>query len=76
MDQLILEGNWNEIKGKLCQRWGQLTNHRSWRQLPQEAKSEDDRFSLVLDDMFAHYERCPRITKGSLQWFDSACCSS
>ena len=26
MDQLILEGNWNEIKGKLRQRWGQLTD--------------------------------------------------
>ena len=25
-DQQILEGNWNEIKGKLRQRWGQLTD--------------------------------------------------
>ena len=24
--QLILEGNWNEIKGKLRQKWGQLTD--------------------------------------------------
>jgi len=25
-NQQILEGNWNEIKGKLRQRWGQLTD--------------------------------------------------
>ncbi len=25
-DQQILEGNWNEIKGKLRQKWGQLTD--------------------------------------------------
>jgi len=25
-DQKIFEGNWNEIKGKLRQRWGQLTD--------------------------------------------------
>ena len=25
-DQKILEGDWNEIKGKLRQRWGQLTD--------------------------------------------------
>jgi uncharacterized protein YjbJ (UPF0337 family) len=25
-NQLILEGNWNEIKGKLRQKWGQLTD--------------------------------------------------
>lgn len=26
MNQQTLEGNWNEIKGKLHERWGQLTN--------------------------------------------------
>ena len=26
IDQQILEGNWNEIKGKLRQKWGQLTD--------------------------------------------------
>ena len=26
MNQQILEGNWNEIKGKLRQKWGQLTD--------------------------------------------------
>jgi uncharacterized protein YjbJ (UPF0337 family) len=26
MNQLILEGNWNEIKGKLREKWGQLTD--------------------------------------------------
>ena len=25
-NQQILEGNWNEIKGKLRQKWGQLTD--------------------------------------------------
>ena len=27
MNQLILEGNWNEIKGKLRKKWGQLTDN-------------------------------------------------
>jgi uncharacterized protein YjbJ (UPF0337 family) len=26
LNQQILEGNWNEIKGKLRQKWGQLTD--------------------------------------------------
>lgn len=26
MNQQILEGNWNEIKGKLREKWGQLTD--------------------------------------------------
>lgn len=26
VNQQVLEGNWNEIKGKLRSRWGQLTN--------------------------------------------------
>ena len=26
INQQILEGNWNEIKGKLRQKWGQLTD--------------------------------------------------
>ncbi len=26
IDQLVLEGNWNEIEGKLRQKWGQLTD--------------------------------------------------
>ena len=26
MNQQILEGDWNEIKGQLRQRWGQLTD--------------------------------------------------
>jgi uncharacterized protein YjbJ (UPF0337 family) len=26
IDQLVLEGNWNEIQGKLRQKWGQLTD--------------------------------------------------
>jgi uncharacterized protein YjbJ (UPF0337 family) len=25
VNQQTLQGNWNEIKGRLCQRWGQLT---------------------------------------------------
>jgi uncharacterized protein YjbJ (UPF0337 family) len=27
MNQQILEGNWNEIKGKLREKWGQLTDN-------------------------------------------------
>ena len=27
INQQILEGNWNEIKGKLRQKWGQLTDN-------------------------------------------------
>ncbi len=26
MNRMLMKGNWNEVKGKLKQRWGQLTD--------------------------------------------------
>jgi len=42
-NQQILEGNWNEIKGMLRQKWGQLTDH----DLPQIHGSVDQIVGII-----------------------------
>ena len=42
-NQQILEGNWNEIKGKLRQKWGQLTD----QDLPQICGDADQIIGII-----------------------------
>ena len=42
-NQQILEGNWNEIKGKLRQKWGQLTD----QDLPQICGDVDQIIGII-----------------------------